>query len=286
MSFNYGIIRRKREEKDVRPGEFARQLGITENYLYQVEKGLKIPSLPLLEKISKLIKVPVKRLLEPKEPKIEEVYYDYEHSYANALLKLRHERQLRRNTDERNVDLEWRTEHLTAIIHMYQHLGDIVADRSLSKSEKGRKFEELAGAIAKEGEVSFGDMVIAFHVSRAVLKNWLKAAMQVYTCKYIKSRKVVATMPGEVALRFCCFDCEYFESQKCNGYGDEKRPENLIELLERLEANGVYNRKEQAQIIEESYGRKLTEHEISEIVYRYKNKLQLPEGAFNLEIKK
>ncbi|MDR1578986.1 MAG: hypothetical protein LBS35_01405, partial [Synergistaceae bacterium] len=107
---------------------------------------------------------------------------------------------------------------------------------------------------------------------------------QAYRCRFDEGRTVMADTPGEAALRLLCFDCEAFENGECRGYGNEKRPEHLIMLLVRMEINGIYNKTEQSPLLAEGYGIELTPHEISEIVYRYKNGLQVPEDIFYLDM--
>ena len=287
MAINHGLIRAKREEKGIGRGDFAEQLGISYNYLYRIEKGLKIPSRELLEKISRLIEVPAKTLmLDPTLQKIEGGYFEQARDYMDVLQKLHRERHFRKNLDERNFELERQIEHLTALLYLHLQIEDILLDKDLSQNEKWKKIEALAIITANEGEITFNDMLTAFRIKRVTLKKWLDAAKHVYQCKCLKSRETVAATPGEAALRLCCYDCEHFESLECDGYDNETRPENLIELLVRLEANGIYNRREQCQLLEESYGLNISEHELSEIVYRYKNGKKLPEGAFNLEIRR
>ncbi len=51
-------IRRLRKEKGIQQKDFAEMCGISQTYLSQIEKGRKTPTLDMLEKISKALKIP------------------------------------------------------------------------------------------------------------------------------------------------------------------------------------------------------------------------------------
>lgn len=56
---NIGItIQKLRKEKNIRQIELADKSGISQTYLSQIEKGIKIPSIDILEKISLNLGVP------------------------------------------------------------------------------------------------------------------------------------------------------------------------------------------------------------------------------------
>ncbi len=255
-----------------------------------IETGTRSPSLSLLDNIAEILGISRKMLLgeslrretESEEP----YYYEIARDYMELLRTVQRERRLRMDLEEYAVMIKRKLEHITTVLHLYLQLGDIAHDKQLSQSEKKRKREQLARVTAQEGEVTFQDMLSAFRVQRSELKAWIVAEKEVYRCKHIEGQEVLAATPGEAALRFCCFDCTYFERRMCDGFGNERRPENLIELLERLEENGIYNRSEQAQILQESYSLKLSEHQICEIVYRHKKGIPLPEESYNLMAKK
>jgi len=285
MAVESGIISEIREKSALTRSEFAALLGVSENYLYRVETGSRKPGMKLLWQISKLSGVPMENLMnvskEPDGPEIERVFSGAR-MYLEAVNKLRRERHNRKDLEERNSELEHAIEHLMALIHLHLQFEDIVC-QGLSKSQMLKKIEELAKITAEEGEATFDEMLVTFRVKRPLLKSWLTSGKQIYKCLFIDGLEVTASTPGEAALRLCCFDCIYHESKECAGYGGEKRPENIIALLARMEANGIYNRSEQAKLLEESYGITISAHQIAEVAYRHKNDIKIPEGAFNLD---
>jgi transcriptional regulator with XRE-family HTH domain len=259
-------------------------LGITENYLYRVEKGISTPSLQLSKRIAEVIGVSVESLLDESKSK---TYEDEGITRGARVLtdimnKLSRERHGRSKAEKYSIKLEQRIEHLEALIELHMQFDDVRCDESLSKGETAKKLETLAEKTSHEGEITFNEILTVLRVKRSVLKNWLISGQRPYKCKLFE-KEVMASSPGEAALRLLCFDCEEFESHECSGYGNEKRPENLIILLLRLEVNGIYNRAEQSQILDESYGIKLSPHSISEMIYRSKIGLPLSEDLLNLD---
>lgn len=280
------IIRKIREQATLTRGVFAKMLEISENYLYRLESGIRKPGLKLLKKVAQTCGVPFEELLdvanEPDEAEAERLC-EVARMFIKAVLKTRSEHRSRLDLEERYAKLEYKLGHFAVLIHFHLQFEEIICNESLTKKEKLQEMEKLAKATAEQGEIAFSEMLIVFRVKRAVLKEWVAAAVRVYKCLLVEDREVNACTPGEAALRLCCFECEYLEKGQCAGFGNEQRPENIIELLERLSENGIYKRDEQSKVLEESYGIKLSEHQISEIVYRDKKGQKIPESAFNLE---
>lgn len=280
------IIVKIREKASLSRAVFAKMLDVTENYLYRVEIGMREPGVRLIKRIAKVCGVPLAELLEvsndPDEAGAEKLC-EVARMFLHAVLSARRERSGRLEVEKLNAKLKHELGHAGVVAHLHLQFEEILCDESLSRKEKLSKIKKLAVTTASEGEVTFSEMLMVFRVKRAVLKEWMASATHTYKCRFIEGREVNAFNPSEAALRLRCFDCEYLEKGTCEGYGDEEHPADIIELLERLSENGVYTRAEQAKVLEESYGIKLSEHQISEIVYREKKGQKIPEGAFNLE---
>ncbi|MDR1510108.1 MAG: hypothetical protein LBS53_10755, partial [Synergistaceae bacterium] len=60
------------------------------------------------------------------------------------------------------------------------------------------------------------------------------------------------------------------------------RTENAFGIISLLEANGVMNRDEQAEIISKVADREVTAHQISDLVSRKKRGLPIPEDLLYL----
>jgi hypothetical protein len=254
-----------------------------------IENGYRQPSADLIARIAKVIGVPVETFLNGQEKTDlelgEETVADNGlRALADLQGKLDRERHARRDSEKRNLELEWTVEHLASLIGLHVRFEDITCQQSVSMAEKMRQMEKFARSIAHEGVFTFSEMLTVFRVKRSILKRWLNFGKQAYRCRFDEGRTVMADTPGEAALRLLCFDCEEYEHGECRGYGSEKRPEHLIMLLVRMEINGIYNKTEQSQLLAEGYGIELTPHEISEIVYKYKNGLRIPEDAFYLDM--
>jgi transcriptional regulator with XRE-family HTH domain len=56
-------IKQVREERRMTQAELAAKVGIHAMYVSRIERGVQVPSLPLLEKLAKALKVDMKKLL-------------------------------------------------------------------------------------------------------------------------------------------------------------------------------------------------------------------------------
>jgi transcriptional regulator with XRE-family HTH domain len=286
VTFNFNAIREIRERDGIRRRDLANLIGITDDYLYRIEKGEKQPSPDALARIANITGLPAERfLIESVKPETEDDEF-VANGGLNALADLRgkldRERHLRRHSEKRILALEWKAEHLIALVDLHVRYEDIICARS-GAAEKTKSLENLARSVAHSGEFTFSEIAAVFRVKRSILKCWLDVGKRAYPCRFDENRTVMADTPGEAALRLLCFDCAEFEDGECKGYGNEKRPENLIMLLLRMEINGIYNKTEQSQLLAEGYGIELTPTEISGIVYRHKTGKSVPEDTFYLD---
>jgi transcriptional regulator with XRE-family HTH domain len=283
MSFNSKLIAEIQQRNGINRGELAKMLGVSKNQLYRIEKGIRQPSLTLIRRISALTGLPVDTLLDREageaEPEIS----------RDTLAFMEVKRKLERKCEELLCaqkyifELERQLEHSRAIISLHVRFADIKCDESLTRSAMMKKLEKLAIAAARENEATFMEICAALRMKRAILRRCLSSAKQIYKCRFAEDGEIMASNPGEAALRLRCFDCESFESGECGGHGNEKRPENIIELVESLEECGVIGREEQAGIIEESYNTPISGHELSDIIYRHNNGFPIPESIFYLD---
>jgi transcriptional regulator with XRE-family HTH domain len=250
-----------------------------------LEKGRREPSLRLVKKIAKTIGVPEGKLFHEETEEID----DDLAADGSALIladlnnKLECERGGRLQAEKRALALERTVEHLRGIVRLHMRFADIKLSKSLSKDEKNRRIEELAKEAIHGNTATFSEILAAFRITRASLKNFLRKENQAYRCEFAEGGEIMASTPGEAALCLRCFDCKELEYGECEGYGSEKRPANIIALLARLRANGVLQAEEQSKILAKYYGIPLTQHEISEMIYRYKRGLSIPEGIFYLD---
>jgi transcriptional regulator with XRE-family HTH domain len=282
MAFNFKIILEIQRRDSIRRAELASMLGISDNHLYRIERGIRQPSLELVHQISKVMKVSVDRLLEDQDETADG-------SLEGARPSLKTNFELDPDLDEftpvekRNLELERDVRHLTAIISLHTRFENIVCDNSLSKAETRKRLEALAKDAAMENEASFKEIRDVLRVKRATVRTWVRSVKGAYRCFFAEGGEILASTPGEAALRLRCFDCKSFESGECGGHGNEKRPNNIIELVIRLDANCVSRRGEQARIIDKSYHTPISQHELSEVIYRYNRGLPISEGIFYLD---
>ena len=286
MSFNFRLVREIRQRDSIRRADLANLLGISDTYLYMLEKGLKRPRLELIEKIARVIGVPVAELLLD-ETSSDEDGRGEAHDNARTLVdlknKVEHERRGRLKAEKSALEHERKNERLESVIGLYRRFGDIACDINLTDSEKTEKLEELAKAAVLEDSLSVSEILAVTRVKRSVLKKRPNAGKRTYKCRFAEGGELTASNAGEAALCLRCFDCQDFESGKCRGYGNEKHPKTIIVLLTRLRANGVTDAAEHVRILEKFYKLPLTPHELSEVLYRDKQGFPIPEGIYYLD---
>jgi transcriptional regulator with XRE-family HTH domain len=282
MLYNMGLVKEIRQRDSIDRADLARMVGVTDNYFYKLEKGKRRPSSALMRRIAGIIGTPYENLL----------VIDAEERLgisdgARVVVDMRKDIDLKShhisNVEKRISELEQEVVHLRALLDFHTRFEDIQCQNLPSNSEKLQLYKELAKMTARESELSFNEMLVVLRVKRADLRSWLYSEKKVFKCRFAEDGEILALAPGEAALRLRCFDCKAFESGECAGHGNEKRPDNIVELILRLEAFGVIGKEEQAEIITECYRTPVSQHEISEILYRNSRGLPVPEGLFYLD---
>ena len=289
MLFNSALIGEVRRENSFRLADFAKLLDISEPYLSMLEKGIREPSLELIQKLVAVTEIPIGRWLSvnppPESEEISCLMRSDALAAANMKSRLNREHLEHLRAEERAWELENVNEHFKAEIRLRERFEDVVCAETLSKNEKLKKLKELAVWTMEEGELKFNEILRVLRIERFVLRKWLDTDKRAYECRFVDGGEILASSPGEAALCLQCFECKAFESGECLGYGDEKLPENIGEILERLKANGVYEGKEQAKILEKHYGLSLSPREIASIRYRTKKNLPVPDEVFFLDVR-
>ncbi|MDR1508101.1 MAG: helix-turn-helix transcriptional regulator [Synergistaceae bacterium] len=285
MVFDFWPVKETMERDSIKPADMAKLFEISVTYLYMLEKGRKEPSLRLIRKMAGVIGVPVGKLLHEETGEIDD---DLGANGSASIMagfnsKLECERNGRLQAEKRSLASERAVEHLQGVISLHVRFADIKLSKSLSEDEKTRKIKELAKEAIHGNTATFGEALTVFRVTRSTLKNWLREEKLAYKCKFAEGGEIMASTPGEAGLCLRCFDCKELESRGCEGHGDEKRPANIIVLFARLRANGVLQQEELSRILGKHYGIPLTPHEISEMIYRYKHGMPIPEGIFYLD---
>jgi DNA-binding transcriptional ArsR family regulator len=157
-----------------------------------------------------------------------------------------------------------------------------VCRMEISAPEKAKKLAALARETAKAGELCFGEIAHALGVKPAVLTRWLEAVKMTYTCRIFPENSVIASTPGGAGAKLRCFDCDARDKGNCRGFGDIIHPDNAFGIISLLEANGVTNRDEQAEIISKVADREISAHQISDLMSRKKRGLPIPEDLLYL----
>jgi hypothetical protein len=105
-----------------------------------------------------------------------------------------------------------------------------------------------------------------------------------YKCKMDEDFSVEAPTPGAAALMLRCSVCEHRQNRECVGYGCEKAPVHVGELVTMLEDNGTLTREEQARIIIDFYYHlPVSAHDVSEAMYRINSGRPAQKGLMYLE---
>lgn len=290
MLFNHKLLEEVRKREAMRKGDFARLIGMRDSHLSLMESGQRRPSFEMIGNLVRVTGIPVEKWLTVQpEPDNGEIFWltrNDAHAVTNMKNRLSYEHQGRLRAEDRVWELEQTKEHLTAEIRLHEHFENILCAGSLTKYNKMEKLKKLAVWTMADGELCFDEIRRVLKVKRSVLRNWLDAEKQVYKCHFANGGEILASSPGEAALCLCCYDCSDFEAGECFGYGNEKRPEGFLELLDRLEMHGIYDRDGQADILKKYYNISLSLEEIANIKYRIKNGLSVPDEILYLDMRK
>jgi transcriptional regulator with XRE-family HTH domain len=286
LSFKGDLLREIRQSNSMKQIELANLLGVSESHIYKLERGLKQPSLDLVRKISAITGVPSDTLLSRNGGEIEGG--GVIHSAVSGMRdKLAGECKARKRAEKLNARNDRVIERLTNIVELHVKFENILlSGQYMDKREISQKLQELAKDALREGKASPREIRSALRIGRVTFRNLLRGEKRAFPCKFAEGGQIMASTPGEAALRLCCFDCAAFESGECEGHGAETRPENIVDLISRLEANGVTQKREQSRILDGSYCITLSPHEISEVMYRARHGMDIPEGLFYLEMTK
>jgi transcriptional regulator with XRE-family HTH domain len=286
MPFNFGPVREVMQRDSISRAEMANIIGISYTYLFLMDKGLKRPRLEMIEKIARAIGVPAAELLRDETASGGDggtEADDGARTRADMRNKLERERRGRLKAEKSALEVERKTERLEAVIGLYKRFVDITLDGSLAEGEKTEKLEELAKTAIREDALSVSEILATLRIKRSFLKKRRQDEKRVYKCRFAEGGEITASNSGIAALCLRCFDCDDFDSGECRGYGDEKHPKNIIALLARLRANGITESAEHVRILGKYYNLPLTSHELSEVIYRDKHGLPIPEGIYYLD---
>jgi hypothetical protein len=191
-------------------------------------------------------------------------------SLMDLTRRLNKERYARKTAEEKVLELEKLTEHLMCMNELQTKLIRIF-HLDLPKPERGKKTATLVRETIKAGELCFNEIYATLQMGRSALKHLLGPEKTVYQCRLFDDKTIMASNPEEAGMLFGCFDCDVRARQDCRGYGRDNDPEDNFELIARLEANGIFNRDEQARWFYNLYGASITGHQISEMLSRKKH---------------
>ena len=282
VNFDGSLLKAARLKSGATQDRFASLLGISRNYLYMLESGLRSPGEKLLKKISFCTDVPAQNFIDPQST-FQDVPDDpgKANCYLELTNRLDRERYKNKSLEDRNGELEKLTERLMAH-NALLFQANRVSRLDITAPEKAKKNAALAREAAKAGILCFGEIAHALDVEPPVLTRWLKTVKTTYTCRLFPENSVSASTPGGAGAKLLCFDCDAKEKGDCRGFGKEIYPENTFGIVSLLEANGVTNRNEQAEIISRASDREITAHQLSDLMSRKKHGLQIPKDLLYL----
>ena len=280
MPFNSEALRTLREKHGMKRSEFAAFLGLSYGGLYKYETSAREPDREFLEKAADLFDVPVNTFFvditeEFGSPNRTQNLLEL----TNRLNKERFEKKMQA---QRILELEKQNEHLISICELHkQYVKILLLD--LPKVERNKKLAKMARETAKSGEIRFDEIAEILQVDRATLRRWFASNKNTYVCRLLVEKTVEAYTPDEAGIRLQCFDCENKANEDCSGYGNTVSPGDFFALIALYEANGIYDREEQARLLNESYNMDLTPHQISEYLSRKKTGKPIPTDIINLQ---
>jgi transcriptional regulator with XRE-family HTH domain len=288
--FQYALLKEIRLAKDIGRQDLAGLFGISDDYLYRLESGLRDPCLNFMEKFSRYFGVSIDPFFDERGDGCQEMFETPDgpggvKDLTDMIRNLNQERSGRRAMEKRARESERLTEHFMAVCELYARYAEILVSE-LPQSEKTKKTAAVARKAARTGELRFDEIQAILRADRATLRRWLESEKTGYRCKLSEENTVMACTPDEAELLLACFDCEKRASGDCRGYGKNVYPENLCVLLCLLNASGIYGRAEQSQVLRKSYGIELSPHQISEFLSRKRHGKPVPEDIENMDIRK
>jgi transcriptional regulator with XRE-family HTH domain len=259
----------------------ARLLGVSKSYLSMLEKGTRNPSLEVLGKLSSITGIPVDNLISASSAEKDNAAINT----ANARGQLNREHLEHQRTKERLWELERGHHHLTVMIYFHKLFEDIMFNNKTVKNEKNEQLVELAALAMAEGELNFEEIQNIIRVNRSTLWNALCSKKRSYKCKFTGG-EIMALSPGEACLCLHCAECIKFDSGECLGYGNEEAPLNIVDMLERMKVNGIFDSMEQAKFLEKYYDLSFSAQEIINIRHKAKNGQPIPDEIFYMDKKR
>jgi hypothetical protein len=155
-----------------------------------------------------------------------------------------------------------------------------------ASAERAKKLARLARETAASGKVPFHRMPPVLGVTEAKLLRWLEASKVEYVCMMDELKAIRASSPDEAGMKLVCFDCEARAKGICRGFGRERDPERLDELIFAFKDNGICGRDKHSEVLSESYGIEMSAHEISEFMSRKKHGKPVPENIEDMKVRK
>ena len=280
MPFNSEALRTLREKHGMNRSEFAAFLGLSYGGLYKYETNAREPDREFLEKAADLFDVPVNTFFADRPEELGSP--NRTQSLLELTNRLNKERFEKKMQVQRIAELEKQNEHLISICELHkQYVKILLLD--LPKVERNKKLASMARETAKNGEIRFDEIAEFLQVDRATLRRWFASNKNTYVCRLFVEKIVEAFTPDEAGIRLQCFDCENKANEDCSGYGNTVSPGDFFALIALYEANGIYDREEQARLLNESYNMDLTPHQISEYLSRKKTGKPIPTDVINLQ---
>jgi transcriptional regulator with XRE-family HTH domain len=285
IMFNYSLLLGSRLKNKIDRANFAKLLGISYSHLRKIENGKREPSLETLRKISDCTGIPAGEFLKGTDEGYSSESMDGREkitSFVTLGKGLSQERFRRENLEDRVSELERLLTHVLSVNEFQEkHIG--ILRQKLPTTEEAKKIAALARWAARAGEVRFDEIQGMLRMNRRALRRWLESEKAVYVCKLSPERTVTATTPGEAGMRLSCFDCDARAKELCRGYGETSYPENVFMLVAMFEANGIFDREEQARILRESFDMDISARQLTEMISRKKRGKPVPEDFIYLK---
>jgi transcriptional regulator with XRE-family HTH domain len=259
--FNAALFRKTRGS--MMQKEFGGRLGIGKAHVSAIERGIRTPSVRTISRLIRISGIPAEDwLLTENSPA--SVTSDVQNQ-----LNQKHFEYLQ--MQEKLWQLEQEEHRLKAQNQLSGQLVDILLGKC-TNCERTEKIRECAVSAIKDGILSFEEVKSILRLRRTVLRGWVKTAKSPYQCQ-LTGQAIMASSPGEASLALKCANCIKRQNGECHGHGSED-PRDIVEMFNRLEANGIYEDADQSAFLTKYYNMSLPPEEIRNI--RYKAKMGLP----------
>jgi transcriptional regulator with XRE-family HTH domain len=286
MPFNYAFLDEIMIKDKIDRLKLAKLLGISSDYLYRYQRGLRTDAmLSFIEKAAYYTGYPVIAFISGAASEDGRNWLRDVTSVFEIIVRSDRDRLARKASEEELLEVVRSNERQVSVNAVLVRVNRILRGEH-ALPERAKRLAALARETAAAGIIPFEEIADLLGVKISTLSRWLESVKVAYTCRMDEGKTVMASSPGEAAMRLVCFDCEERAKKICEGFGKGYDPENFSATMDLLEANGIYSRQDQAEILSKSYEMDFTPHALSDLISKKNKGKPIPQDIEDMRVRK